>query len=250
MESQLNTEINRQELRMTFCQTWCWCIINFGDIPKECLQLVSNRDHIILYRSWFTPPDQHANVDMRSANAQNTKPREVVHVSANDAAGNCMPEQTSASQFNAVAEGEISRPLKILSWLKEAPRRVTSDEHTLALLAHNSVVAGATSCTVVQKTNLSPHEAEHTEKLRIAQMSGVKVDADTARRHRNQGNTDAEELKIMDSLVQRSQCKTCQMKARLFSFAANFFQELKIQRSETINDRIWQHVKSAVDTWT
>ena len=51
------------------------------------------------------------------------------------------------------------------------------------------------------------HDADHTEKLRIAQLSGVKVDADTARQHRNEGNTDAEELKIMDSLVQRSKCK-------------------------------------------
>ena len=52
------------------------------------------------------------------------------------------------------------------------------------------------------------HKADHTEKLKIGQLNGVTVDADTARQHRNQGNMDAEELKIMDSLVQRSKCKT------------------------------------------
>ena len=51
MERQENTEIIRQELGMTFCQTSSWCIINFGDISKECLRLVSNRDNAVLYRS-------------------------------------------------------------------------------------------------------------------------------------------------------------------------------------------------------
>ena len=44
---------------------------------------------------------------MRSASTQNTKPCEKVLVSQEDAAGNCMPEQTSASQFDAVAEGDL-----------------------------------------------------------------------------------------------------------------------------------------------
>ena len=45
-----------------------------------------------------------------------------------------------------LSQKEISRPFKILLWLKETPRRVISDEHTLALRVHNSVVAGATPC--------------------------------------------------------------------------------------------------------
>ena len=176
---------------------------------------------------------------MRSATAQNTKPCEVVHVSTNDAAGNCMPEQTSASQFDAVAELGISRPLKILSWLQETPRKATSDEHTLALLAHNSVVARATSCMVAQKTNLSPHKAEHAEKLRIAQMSCVKVDADTARQHRNQGNTDAEELKITDScLVQRSKCKTWSDEGTSFCMRGKEVKQLMREFGNTSSPRL------------
>ena len=52
LERQDNTEIIRQELGMTFCQTSSWCIINqFRRHSKECLRLVSNRDNAVLYRS-------------------------------------------------------------------------------------------------------------------------------------------------------------------------------------------------------
>ena len=71
---------------------------------QNMLQSRFNRCNTVLYRKKLIPSDQHADVDMRSVKTEKSNICEVV--SLNEAAGNCIPEQTSASQFEPLAEGD------------------------------------------------------------------------------------------------------------------------------------------------
>lgn len=75
-------------------------------------------------------PDQDADFDPRSADTQKSKPSEVVF--PNVAAGNCMHDQTSASQLERVAE-EDHRTTQNSVVVVSISLQVNSDEYTRAI---------------------------------------------------------------------------------------------------------------------
>ena len=114
--------------------------MHVGAIPTQCPHCVTKQDNTVQYNGKLTPSNQHADVDMRSGDAQKTEPSEIVSA--------CVTEnrrgQTSAPQSEPIT----GRGLQTHPNLGCGPCKSMLMSTHFAPRTHNPVMAECSSCSV------------------------------------------------------------------------------------------------------